>query len=50
VKELPLDYVRWLVVAVILYTATAMWRSSMVAQPAAESVPAQPAPDLGASG
>lgn len=29
VKSLPLDVVRWLVVGVILYTATAMWRSSL---------------------
>jgi uncharacterized membrane protein YfcA len=29
VKSLPLDVVRWLVVVVILYTATAMWRSSL---------------------
>ena len=28
VKSLPLDVVKWLVVCVILYTATAMWRSS----------------------
>jgi uncharacterized membrane protein YfcA len=27
VKSLPLDYVRWLVVGVLLYTATMMWRS-----------------------
>lgn len=30
VKSLPLDVVRWLVVCVILFTATAMWRSSIV--------------------
>lgn len=31
VKELPLDYVRWLVVGVILYTAIVMWRASLTA-------------------
>ncbi|HZS59835.1 MAG TPA: TSUP family transporter, partial [Gemmatimonadaceae bacterium] len=30
VKSLPLDYVRWLVVAVIVYTAIWMWRSSLI--------------------
>jgi uncharacterized membrane protein YfcA len=30
VKSLPLDVVRWLVVGVILFTASAMWRSSIV--------------------
>lgn len=33
VKSLPLDVVRWLVVGVILYTATAMWRSSLTNAP-----------------
>jgi uncharacterized membrane protein YfcA len=33
VKSLPLDVVRWLVVGVILYTATAMWRSSLANAP-----------------
>jgi uncharacterized membrane protein YfcA len=33
VKSLPLDVVRWLVVGVILYTATAMWRSSLTRAP-----------------
>ena len=28
VKELPLDAVRWIVVAVLLYTAATLWRSS----------------------
>ncbi|MFI5210451.1 MAG: permease [Gemmatimonadales bacterium] len=28
VKSLPLDYVRWLVVGVLLYTASMMWRSA----------------------
>jgi len=28
VKELPLDIVRWVVVAVLLYTAATLWRSS----------------------
>lgn len=28
VKELPLDAVRWIVVAVLLYTAVTLWRSS----------------------
>jgi uncharacterized membrane protein YfcA len=30
VKSLPLDAVRWLVVAIVLYTAGTMWRSSLV--------------------
>src|SRR6185437_7409415 len=30
VKSLPLDAVKWLVVAVVLYTAATMWRSSLV--------------------
>jgi len=29
VKSLPLDAVRWLVVGIVLYTAGAMWRSSL---------------------
>jgi len=28
VKELPLDVVRWIVVAVLLYTSATLWRSS----------------------
>jgi uncharacterized membrane protein YfcA len=36
VKSLPLDVVRWLVVCVILYTAAAMWRSSLTPRVAAE--------------
>jgi uncharacterized membrane protein YfcA len=30
VKSLPLDYVKWLVVVVVLYTAAMMLRSAMV--------------------
>ncbi len=32
VKELPLDAVRWIVVAVLLYTSVTLWRSSQAAQ------------------
>jgi uncharacterized membrane protein YfcA len=39
VKSLPLDVVRWLVVGVILYTATAMWRSSMAPRVSHEAQP-----------
>lgn len=35
VKELPLDYVRWLVIAVVVYTALTMLRSAMT-EPAGE--------------
>jgi uncharacterized membrane protein YfcA len=38
VKSLPLDAVRWLVVAVVLYTAVTMWRSSLAAEPTAPLV------------
>jgi len=34
VKSLPLGAVTWLVVVVVLYTAIAMWRSSLVVDPA----------------
>jgi uncharacterized membrane protein YfcA len=36
VKQLSLDVVGWLVVGVILYTATAMWRSSITGVPLEE--------------
>jgi uncharacterized membrane protein YfcA len=40
VKSLPLEAVTWLVVAIVLYTALTMWRSSLVPDPN----PAQLAP------
>jgi uncharacterized membrane protein YfcA len=36
VKQLPLDYVRWLVVAVVVYTSVAMLRSAYVERNASE--------------
>jgi len=42
VKSLPLDVVRWLVVAVILYTAISMWRSSLIATEAIAAEAATP--------
>jgi uncharacterized membrane protein YfcA len=33
VKSLPLDAVRWLVVAVVLYTAVILWRASSASEP-----------------
>jgi uncharacterized membrane protein YfcA len=38
VKSLPLGALRWMVVAVILYTAVIMWRSSLAPAPAGEAV------------
>jgi uncharacterized membrane protein YfcA len=35
IKSLPLTYVRWLVVVVVVYTATAMLRSALPNGPAA---------------
>jgi uncharacterized membrane protein YfcA len=35
VKALPLDIVRWVVVGVLLYTSATLWRSSLIAAPAA---------------
>ena len=40
VKSLPLGAVVWLVVVVVLYTAFAMWRSSLVAEPSAPALAA----------
>jgi uncharacterized membrane protein YfcA len=43
VKELPLVAVRWLVVVVVVYTATAMLRSALAEKPAAVTEAARPA-------
>jgi uncharacterized membrane protein YfcA len=43
VKSLPLDYVRWLVVIVVVYTGTAMLRSAHVERNARIAPPASPA-------
>jgi uncharacterized membrane protein YfcA len=40
VKELPLDWLKWIVVAVILYTAVVMWRASL--QPKTVEMPVAP--------
>ncbi len=45
VKSLPLDYVRWLVVVVVVYTAFAMLRSAHVESRAANSAPAGSEPE-----
>lgn len=42
VKSLPLDYVRWLVVAVVVYTAFAMLRSARVESRDPERAPSDP--------
>lgn len=44
VKSLPLLYLKWLVVIVVLYTAIAMLRSAMIEKSAPVAAPATPTP------